>query len=160
MLPCCIALSCRPKCPAIAGSLFSQHLVADIPRNCNRVPQLEIERDFSTHSAPLRARLSVEMTRCQTWRAYGALKVISTKSLPETCRSWCFFGTANGRSTATSRILLPMKLRHSLVREEVHWPSRGSPASGGLRAGSALPRHEIRLFVRDDKSFPSNDLPK
>ena len=30
MLPCCVALSCRPKCPAIAGSLFSQHLVADI----------------------------------------------------------------------------------------------------------------------------------
>jgi len=27
------------------------------------VPQLEIERDFSTHSAPLRARLSVEMTK-------------------------------------------------------------------------------------------------
>src|SRR5205823_15104463 len=44
------------------------------------------------------------------------------------------------RSTATSRILLPMKLRHSLVREAVHWPFRGSPASGGLRAGSALPR--------------------
>jgi len=59
MLPCCIALSCRPKCPAIAGSLFSEHLVADIPRNCNRVPQLEIERDFSTHSTSLRARLSV-----------------------------------------------------------------------------------------------------
>src|SRR5205814_10039145 len=43
------------------------------------------------------------------------------------------------RSTATSRILLPMKLRHSLVREEVHWPSRRSPASGGLRAGSQSP---------------------
>src|SRR5437773_2719564 len=61
MLPCCVALSCRPKCPAIAGSLFSEHLVADIPRNCNRLPQLEIERDFST---------SVEMTRWQTWGAY------------------------------------------------------------------------------------------
>src|SRR5438874_8740836 len=46
------------------------------------------------------------------------------------------------RSTATSRILLPMKLRHSAVREEVHWPSRRSPASGGLRAGSALPGKE------------------
>ncbi len=43
------------------------------------------------------------------------------------------------RTTATSRILLPMKLRYSLVSEEVHWPSRGSPASGGLRAGSVLP---------------------
>jgi len=32
------------------------------------------------------------------------------------------------RSTATSRILLPMKLRHSLVREQVHWRSRGSPS--------------------------------
>ena len=31
------------------------------------------------------------------------------------------------RSAAISRILLPMKLRHSLVRE-VHWPSRGSPS--------------------------------
>src|SRR5438477_1763341 len=60
MLPCCVALSCRPKRPAIAGSLFSEHLVADKPRNCNRLPQLEIERDFSA---------SVEMTRCQTWRA-------------------------------------------------------------------------------------------
>ena len=39
------------------------------------------------------------------------------------------------RSTATSRILLPMKFRHSLVREAVHWPFRGSPASRGLRAG-------------------------
>src|SRR5205823_14347201 len=29
------------------------------------------------------------------------------------------------RSAAISRTLLPMKLRHSLVRE-VHWPSRGS----------------------------------
>src|SRR5437667_12293388 len=60
MLPCCVALSCRLKCPAIAGSLFSEHLVADKPRNCNRGPQLEIERDFSA---------SVEMTRWQTWRA-------------------------------------------------------------------------------------------
>src|SRR5947208_16984129 len=33
------------------------------------------------------------------------------------------------RSTATSRMLLPMKLRHSLVREQGHWPSRGSPTS-------------------------------
>jgi hypothetical protein len=43
------------------------------------------------------------------------------------------------RSTATSRILVPMKLRHSLVKEEVHWPSRRSPASGDLRAGSQAP---------------------
>src|SRR5207302_11255647 len=33
------------------------------------------------------------------------------------------------RSTATSRILLPMKFKHPLVREAVHWPFRGSPAS-------------------------------
>ncbi len=33
----------------------------------------EIERDFST---------AVEMTRCPTWRAYRALKVVSTESLP------------------------------------------------------------------------------
>ena len=53
------------------------------------------------------------------------------------------------RSTATSRILLPTKLRQSLVREEVHWPSRGSPASGGLRAGSALPGLSVtRRLVR------------
>ena len=44
------------------------------------------------------------------------------------------------RSTATSRILLPMKLRHSAVREEVHWPSRRSPASGGLRGRRCVPR--------------------
>src|SRR5438093_12272647 len=58
------------------------------------------------------------------------------------------FGFAQGRlsvdmtelrSTATSRILLPMKFRHSLVREAVHWPFRGSPVSRGLRAASALP---------------------
>src|SRR5438874_1116915 len=35
------------------------------------------------------------MTRCQTWRGYRALKVISTKAYLETCRSWRFFGTAN-----------------------------------------------------------------
>src|SRR5206468_4418094 len=53
------------------------------------------------------------------------------------------------RNTATSRILLPTKLRQSLVREEVHWPSRGSPASGGLRAGSAFPGLSVtRRLVR------------
>lgn len=36
------------------------------PENCNRVPKLEIEKDFST---------SVEMTRCQTCGAYHALEV-------------------------------------------------------------------------------------
>src|SRR5213083_1328181 len=100
MLPCCIALSCRPKCPAIAGSLFSQHLVSDIPRNCNRVPQLEIERDFSA---------SVEMTRWQTWRAALRAQIhIDQKLTAETCRSWRFFGTANGCPS------------HQQMRE-VHW---------------------------------------
>jgi len=55
------------------------------------------------------------------------------------------------RSTATSHILLPMKLRHSLVREAVHLPSRGSP---GLRAGSVLPGKDARVVVRE----PETDL--
>src|SRR5438067_4209019 len=54
-------------------------------------------------------------------------------------------------STATSRILMPMKLRHSLVREELHWPSRRSPASGGLRA-------RFSLGASSQSPFPKVDL--
>src|SRR5438094_435011 len=48
-------------------------------------------------------------------------------------------------STATSGILLPMKLRHSLVREEVHWPSRGSPAP--LEVSGQAVRYPDNPFV-------------
>src|SRR5207249_3682705 len=45
------------------------------------------------------------------------------------------------RSTATSPMLLPLKLRHSLVRERrfIGRPEE-APASAGLRAGSQSPR--------------------